>query len=71
MRSWLQSLELEEYAQVFQDEGFERMEDIPNLKQLDEQQLKKMGIIKRGIIIHCASGNPVFPLLTQCNKPYG
>lgn len=48
MDSWLIDLELSEYAELFHREGYREAEDIINLKELDEQQLKDMGICKRG-----------------------
>ena len=48
MKDWLAFIDLdEEYANLFQQEGYENDVDIPNMKRLDEHQLKSMGIIKR------------------------
>ncbi len=44
---WLASLDLEDYAELFRQEGYECDIDMPNMKRLDEDQLKSMGIIKR------------------------
>lgn len=43
-------LELSEYTELLHQEGYKEKEDIVNLKDLDEVQLKAMGITKKGTI---------------------
>lgn len=46
---WLKTLDMEEYTQVFHSAGFKTEADVENLKEIDEQELKRMGIIKIGM----------------------
>ena len=50
VQEWLRSLELEEYSELFHQEGYKQQCDITNMKQLDETQLKRMGVVKRGTV---------------------
>ena len=45
---WLEVLEMEEYKELFKREGFDKEDDLENLKSLNEEELKAMGIVKRG-----------------------
>ena len=44
----MKSLKLEEYEQLFELEGYFSHEDVENLKELTEENLRDMGITKRG-----------------------
>ena len=55
VREWLRSLELEEYSYLLQQEGYESSADITGLKSLTENQLKAMGVTKRGVYMLCVS----------------
>ncbi len=46
--TWLAKLELGHYKDKFHAAGYEMEGDMENLKRLDEQQLRNMGISKRG-----------------------
>ena len=46
---WLKTLDMEEYTQVFHSAGFKTEADVENLKEIDEQELKRMGITKIGM----------------------
>ena len=48
MAEWLKNIELEEYVTLFHHEGYKWDFDIPNMKELDEEKLKSMGIRRRG-----------------------
>ncbi len=45
---WLKDLELSEYTELFHSEGYNTGEDVINLKDLDEEQLRAMGVTKKG-----------------------
>ena len=45
---WLCRLELDEYIDLFRDEGYEKEDDIENLKDLKQEDFQAMGIHKRG-----------------------
>ncbi|CAI8032187.1 Chitin synthase, partial [Geodia barretti] len=46
---WLTTLEMEEYTEVFHRAGYKTEEDIENLKEIDDKELKRMGIVKMGM----------------------
>ena len=48
---WLKFIELGEYAPLFHREGYKWQQDFANMKDLNVQQLKDMGITKRGSLI--------------------
>lgn len=50
---WLERLEIPEYAEIFHKEGYRTGEDIENLKDLKEQDLRAMGVSKRGALFLC------------------
>ena len=45
---WLKSLNLKEYEELFESEGYFSGEDVENLKGLTREDLTDMGITKRG-----------------------
>ena len=45
---WLDALEMSEYESMFKREGFSNSDDMEHLKCLNEEELKAMGIKKRG-----------------------
>ena len=49
VEGWLHELEMEEYTELFHAEGYETKEDVENLKDLTSDELKAIGIRKRGI----------------------
>lgn len=49
VEQWLERLEIPEYAKLFHLEGYKTGEDIENLKDLKEKDLRALGILKRGI----------------------
>jgi hypothetical protein len=49
VKDWLQTLEMEEYTEVFHRAGYKTEEDIENLKEIDDEELKRMGIVKMGM----------------------
>ena len=49
VEDWLCELEMEEYTELFHAEGYETKEDVENLKDLTSDELKAIGIRKRGI----------------------
>ena len=49
MTDWLKTLGMEEYTKVFHRAGYKTGADVENLKEIDEQELKRMGIIKMGM----------------------
>ena len=49
VEDWLRELEMEEYTELFHAEGYETKEDVENLKDLTSDELKAIGIRKRGI----------------------
>lgn len=49
VEDWLHELEMEEYTELFHAEGYETKEDVENLKDLTSDELKAIGIRKRGI----------------------
>ena len=74
MIEWLQNLEMEEYTEVFHSAGYETESDIENLKELDDEELKKMGIVKMGNFQYFNYNYRVIPaniymlfLLSLCN----
>ena len=46
---WLERLQLCEYTELFEQEGYSTFEDIENLKDLEESDLRAMGVSKRGM----------------------
>ena len=48
MGTWLNSLELQGYQQLFEAAGYKTRDDLENLKGLKRMDLQKMGIYKRG-----------------------
>jgi len=52
VEEWLGRLELEEYTELFHAEGYKTEEDVENLKDLTSDELRAIGIHKRGTI-HC------------------
>lgn len=51
MTNWLVSLEMEEYTELFHNAGYKTEADVENLKEIDDKELKKMGITKMGMLI--------------------
>ena len=51
MRVWLRRLQLPEYTEMFEREGYSTGEDLESLKDLKESDLTAMGISKRGKIL--------------------
>ena len=49
MTDWLKTLGMEEYTEVFHRAGYKTGADVENLKEIDEQELKRMRIIKMGM----------------------
>ena len=49
VRAWLKRLQLYEYSELFEREGYSTDDDIENLKDLQENDLRTMGISKRGM----------------------
>ena len=49
VEDWLCELEMEEYTELFHAEGYETKEDVENLKDLTSDELKAIGIRKRGM----------------------
>lgn len=47
---------MEEYAELFEQEGYKWECDMENMKNLDKAQLKAMGINKRGMYIADCNG---------------
>ena len=48
MTEWLQTLDMKEYEKVFHSAGYETGEDVENLKEIDDRELKRMGIKTMG-----------------------
>ena len=48
MGTWLHSLELQGYQELFEAAGYKTRDDLENLKGLKRMDLQKMGISKRG-----------------------
>ena len=48
---WLSTLQMEEYIDVFHSAGYKTGEDVENLKELSEKEMRKMGINKMGEFI--------------------
>ena len=48
VKDWLKTLEMEEYTEVFHRAGYKTEEDIENLKEIDDKELRRMGIVKMG-----------------------
>ena len=46
--TWLNSLELQGYQQLFEAAGYKTKDDLENLRGLKRTDLQKMGIGKRG-----------------------
>ena len=46
--TWLHSLELQGYQELFEAAGYKTRDDLENLKGLKRMDLQKMGISKRG-----------------------
>ena len=44
----LRTLELQEYEELFSKQGYGTEDDIENLKDLQEKELREMGVHKRG-----------------------
>lgn len=53
MEVWLSRLQLSEYTELFEREGYSTAEDIENLKDLEESDLRAMGVSKRGMLPFC------------------
>ena len=49
VRAWLKRLQLYEYTELFEQEGYSTADDIENLKDLKENDLRAMGVSKRGM----------------------
>lgn len=49
VRAWLKRLQLHEYTELFEREGYSTADDIENLKDLKENDLRAMGVSKRGM----------------------
>ena len=45
---WLETLQMEEYTEVFRRAGYSREEDVENLKELNRRELNRMGVVKMG-----------------------
>ena len=45
---WLKTLQMEEYTEIFRRAGFSKEEDVENLKELNERELNRMGVVKMG-----------------------
>ena len=41
---------MEEYTEVFRRAGYSKEEDVENLKKLDEKAMKRMGVVKMGMV---------------------
>ena len=39
---------MEEYTELFKEEGYSKEEDVENLKGLNKRDLSRMGIVKMG-----------------------
>ena len=50
MTDWLQTLEMEEYTELFHAAGYWTEADVENLKEIDDTELKRMGIVKMGTL---------------------
>lgn len=50
---WLNRLEMPEYIETFHHHGYEFGKDIENIKKITEDDLKAMGIRKKGTVILC------------------
>ena len=50
VREWLVSLELDEYTESFEAEGYSTKEDVKNLKDLTSEEMKAIGVHKRGTV---------------------
>lgn len=48
MTQWLETLEMDEYTEVFHRAGYKGNIDVENLKELNDKELRKMGILKMG-----------------------
>lgn len=48
VEQWLERLEISEYTPLFHQQGYKTEEDIENLKDLKDEDLKAIGISKRG-----------------------
>ena len=48
---WLNRLEMPEYIETFHCHGYEFGKDIENIKKITEDDLKAMGIRKKGTVI--------------------
>ena len=49
MNEWLQYYELGQYSELFRREGYKWDKDFANMKALNMDQLKRMGVKKRGM----------------------
>jgi hypothetical protein len=47
---WLEYHELGQYSELFRKEGYKWSRDLANMKELKAEQLKDMGIKKRGTL---------------------
>ena len=65
---WLKTLGMEEYTEVFHRAGYKTGADVENLKEIDEQELKRMGIIKMGMNYY--SGRTSATLYNTTTSPY-
>ena len=50
VEEWLRRLELDEYTNLFHAEGYRTEEDVENLKDLTSEELKAIGVHKRGAV---------------------
>ena len=48
MRTWLESLEMQGYQELFATAGYKHKGDLESLKGLKADDLKKLGILKKG-----------------------
>ena len=49
---WLETLQMEEYTEVFRRAGYSKEEDVENLKELNRRELNRIGVVKMGKL-HC------------------
>ena len=64
VEDWLCELEMEEYTELFHAEGYETKEDVENLKDLTSDELKAIGIRKRGIALNLVNLLQLFKSLS-------
>eukprot|EP00731_Ephydatia_muelleri_P007821 Em0004g159a len=66
--TWLHSIELQGYQQLFKEAGYKTREDLENLKGLKRTDLEKMGIKKRAHIQRLLEGISKLTYLTEDEK---